>query len=168
MNFDKAFELVLGHEGGLSMDKKDPGNWTGGKVGVGILKGTKYGISALAYPKEDILNLTVEKAKEIYKMDYWIKSGADRIPNHLSYIHFDCAVNQGVPTAVKILQRTAKVAEDGVVGVVTIEKSKSVTVAMYAMNRMWNYIAIIISNPKMIVYIKGWFNRIYSIVSYID
>jgi hypothetical protein len=37
-------------EGGLSMDERDPGNWTGGAIGKGELRGTKYGISAQTYP----------------------------------------------------------------------------------------------------------------------
>ena len=35
MNFDKAFELVIGHEGGYSNNPKDPGGET------------KYGISKI-------------------------------------------------------------------------------------------------------------------------
>ena len=34
MNFDKAFKLLIGHEGGFTDNRSDPGNWTGGKVGV--------------------------------------------------------------------------------------------------------------------------------------
>ena len=30
MNFDKAFELVIGAEGGYTKDPNDRGNWTGG------------------------------------------------------------------------------------------------------------------------------------------
>ena len=33
--FNKAFENVIGVEGGFSDDPKDPGNWTGGKEGSG-------------------------------------------------------------------------------------------------------------------------------------
>ena len=40
ITFDEAFRRLIGHEGGYSTDRRDPGNWTGGKVGVGILKGT--------------------------------------------------------------------------------------------------------------------------------
>jgi hypothetical protein len=49
------------------MDGKDPGNWTGGKVGKGQLKGTKYDVSAAAFPKENIAGLTKDKAIAIYK-----------------------------------------------------------------------------------------------------
>ena len=57
MNFEKAFERLIGHEGGYSTDRNDPGNWTGGKVGSGTFKGTKYGIAANTYPNLDIKNL---------------------------------------------------------------------------------------------------------------
>lgn len=39
MTFDKAFNRLIGHEAGYSNDRRDPGNWTGGKVGIGTLKG---------------------------------------------------------------------------------------------------------------------------------
>ena len=34
-DINKALVVVFGHEGGLQCDRNDPGNWTGGKVGVG-------------------------------------------------------------------------------------------------------------------------------------
>jgi lysozyme family protein len=47
-DFNIAFELTVGHEGGYSNNPDDPGNWTGGDVGEGQLKGTKYGVSGLS------------------------------------------------------------------------------------------------------------------------
>ena len=38
MTFDLAFTRLIGNEGVLSMDPKDSGNWTGGKIGLGKLK----------------------------------------------------------------------------------------------------------------------------------
>ena len=79
MNFDKAFMCVVGAEGGFSNDPKDRGNWTGGKVGSGILMGTKFGIAANTYGNKlksqnmTIKNLTVDDAKQIYKRDWWDK-----------------------------------------------------------------------------------------------
>lgn len=54
MTFDKAFDRLIGHEAGYSNDRRDPGNWTGGIVGKGQLKGTKFGIAANTYPNLDI------------------------------------------------------------------------------------------------------------------
>ena len=62
MTFDEAFERLMGHEGVLSVDPNDPGNWTGRRVNVGVLRGTKFGISAAQYPDEDIPNLTRERS----------------------------------------------------------------------------------------------------------
>jgi lysozyme family protein len=56
-DFLRAFELLVGHEGGFTDDPRDTGSWTGGNAGAGQLKGRKYGISAASYPNLDIKNL---------------------------------------------------------------------------------------------------------------
>ena len=48
--FAAAIAMVLAHEGGFQGMPDDPGNWTGGRLGDGTLKGTKFGISAASYP----------------------------------------------------------------------------------------------------------------------
>ena len=114
--FDKAFDYVIGREGTYDDDPEDDGNWTGGKQGVGELKGTKYGISAAAYPDFDIESLTLAQAKEIYLRDYWNKVQCDSWAPGLALCMFDCAVNQGVGRAVRCLQRAAGVNDDGKIG----------------------------------------------------
>lgn len=57
--FDKCVEFVLASEGGYVNDKYDAGGET------------KFGISKRAYPDLDIINLTIEQAKDIYYKDYW-------------------------------------------------------------------------------------------------
>lgn len=119
MKFDRAFELLIGHEGGYTTNRNDRGNWTGGKVGVGILKGTKFGIAANTYPNLDIKNLTVEQAKEIYLRDFWKKARCDELPHTVRFDVFDIAVNSGVKRAHILLQRALQVTDDGIVGVKT-------------------------------------------------
>ena len=102
-DWEKAIDFVLRWEGGFSADKNDPGNYTGGKVGVGEFKGTKYGISAGSYPNVDIANLTKEQALDIYRRDYWQRSGADKMTWPLCLVHLDSAVNAGVGKAQKWL-----------------------------------------------------------------
>jgi lysozyme family protein len=124
MNFDTAFERLLGHEGALSMDPDDRGNWTGGERGKGLLKGSKYGISAAAYPGEDIANLTLERAKALYLRDYWGPAGCDAVPHGIRFDLFDMAVNSGVRPAVRTLQRAAGLegaAVDGILGPRTLQ-----------------------------------------------
>lgn len=99
--FEFAFDLIVSPavEGGYSNVATDPGNWTGGTPGKGILKGTMHGISAAEYPDLDIANLTLDQVKAIYQRDYWAKLGCDAMPWERALCVFDSSVNQGQPTA---------------------------------------------------------------------
>lgn len=60
--FAKAIEtVILTHEGGFQNLASDPGNWRNGE-----LIGTKWGISAKAFPTVDIPSLTITQAEELY------------------------------------------------------------------------------------------------------
>lgn len=119
MSFDVAFVQVVGLEGKFSDDERDPGNWTGGAVGKGELRGTMYGISAASYPTLDIKNITLSKAKSIYLSDYWDKISGDLLPAPVAVALFKEAVNLGVHGAIKAMQRAIKVDADGVLGQVS-------------------------------------------------
>lgn len=127
MDIDTAFDRLVNpaREGtGLSLDPKDKGNWTGGECGKGALKGSKFGISAAAYPGEDIAGLTVERAKELYRRDYWGPAGCDAVPDAIKFDLFDMCVNSGKGNAVRTLQKAAGVPAaqvDGVLGPRTLQ-----------------------------------------------
>lgn len=116
--YSRALELVLAHEGGvrLSLDPQDPGNWTGGRIGAGELRGTKFGISAAAYPRLDIANLTEDAAAAIYRRDYWDACRCEEMPWPVALVIFDAAVNQGPGTARRLLQACVGVRQDGDLG----------------------------------------------------
>lgn len=118
--FQRAVALTLSHEGGYQSRHDDPGNWTGGKVGQGLLRGTNMGIAAHRYPGEDIAGMTRARAEALYHRDYWLKVRGDELPPGLALITFDMAVNAGPGAAVKCLQRACKVADDGVLGPATL------------------------------------------------
>lgn len=120
-DFNLAFELLIDVEGGYSTDPNDSGNWTGGACGVGECKGTKYGVSAAAYPELDIAGLTLPGAKAIYRADYWGPAGCPDMSGRLAFIVFDAAVNNGVARAVGWLQQALGVPDDGVYGPATQE-----------------------------------------------
>lgn len=120
MSFDQAFTDLVDIEKGISMDPTDPGNWTGGKVDSGELKGTKFGISAAAYPTLDIANLTTAKAKSIYLSDYWDKCKCDALPDQVASVLFKEAVNMGVSGGIKRFQESLGVTADGNIGNLTI------------------------------------------------
>ncbi len=107
MSFDRAFQITVGVEGGYVNDPADPGGET------------KYGISHRAYPDIDIKALTLDQAKDIYQRDYWTPASCGRMPERIGHLVFDCAVHHGVKTAIKLLQRALKVADDGEFGPIT-------------------------------------------------
>jgi len=100
-NLAESFALTMKWEGGaeLSLTPKDPGNWTGGKVGVGVLKGTKWGVSAAAYPDLDIKGLSEAQACAIFKAEYWDQVAADHLPAGMDHCVSDDAYNSGTGEA---------------------------------------------------------------------
>lgn len=78
--------------------------------------GTRYGISAAAYPGTPIATLTLDAARAIYRRDYWDKVQGDNLPPPLALLVFDAAVNNGVGRAVRWLQTAAGVTPDGALG----------------------------------------------------
>jgi lysozyme family protein len=106
--FAQALSFTLQHEGKTSMDPNDPGNWTGGKVFSGELRGTKFGISAKAFPNVDIQSLTLERAAQLYRLNYWIEPKVYRVAERAPEVAvrlFDLGVNCGTGTAARMLQR---------------------------------------------------------------
>ena len=93
--FAACLPVTLGFEGVYSTVRADPGNWTGGKVGKGELKGTKKGIAASAYPDLDIVHLTDAEIAAIYERDYWRPIRGDELPAGPDLMTFDFAVNSG-------------------------------------------------------------------------
>lgn len=99
MDFDKAFDRLISHEGGYVNDPRDPGGET------------NWGISKRSYPNLDIKNMTREQAKEIYRADFWNVLGEAHPA--IKFQVFDFAVNSGISTAIRKLQAAIGVADDG-------------------------------------------------------
>ena len=108
MTFDLAFDRLFTNEGGYSNDPNDPGGET------------NWGISKRSYPNVDIKNLTRDGAKVIYQTDFWDRIVADQLPDSVMYQLFDFAVNSGIETAGRYLQRAVGVADDGHWGRVSV------------------------------------------------
>ena len=101
IDFDTAIERVLSHEGGYVNNPADPGGET------------QWGISKRSYPAVNIKTLTREKAKEIYKRDFWDPVAAKVTDSALCFQVMDAAVNHGSDNATRFLQRAVGVADDG-------------------------------------------------------
>ena len=160
IGFDEVFVRLVGHEGGYSADPKDPGNWTGGRPGVGKLLGTKYGIAANTYPDLDIKALTLDQAKAIYRRDWWDKIHADQLPGAVAFQLWDFAVNAGITRAVISLQRAVGVADDGKLGPRTLAAVNAMPVpdvlARFNAERLEFYASL----STWPTYGKGWARRV--------
>ena len=160
--FETAFHLVVGEEGGFSTDPADPGNWTGGACGRGVCRGTKYGIAASSHPTLDIASLTLQQAQAIYHEAYWANLEADALPKPLSILVFDAAVNCGMSRAITWLQVTVACRADGILGpgtLAAVEERHSDVMALCAefqtQRLMW-----MCSLPTWRIFGLGWARRL--------
>ncbi|MFM1990200.1 MAG: hypothetical protein RJA99_3157 [Pseudomonadota bacterium] len=148
MDFNEAFDRVIGHEGGYVNDPRDPGGET------------KFGISKRAYPSEDIKNLTLERARQLYRRDYWDRGGIQNLPPFARFDVFDVAVNSGISAAVRMLQRAVGVADDGVVGPKTLAAvgytRPEIFRARFAAERLDFYASL----PTWPAFGRGWARRV--------
>ena len=104
MNFETAFDQVLGKEAGFSDDPRDSGGQT------------KYGITeavARAFGFTGPMNqLGLDQAKAIYRSRYWDALQLDQVASAAPAVAgemFDTAVNQGTDQAATFLQRALNV-----------------------------------------------------------
>lgn len=167
-HFTACFAFTLGAEGGYSNNPGDPGNWTGGQVGHGALHGTKYGISASAYPTLDIANLTEAQAEDIYRRDYWAPLHGDDLPLPVALVAFDAAVNAGPRRAITWLQQAAGQAGDGVMGPATLaalRTGNATLLAREALVRRLEFSTHLATWPSFGL---GWSRRIISLAGQIS
>ena len=165
MDFDAAFERLIGNEGGYTADPHDRGNWTGGAVGHGELRGTKYGISAMSYPTLDIANLSLDDAKRIYLKSYWAASGAGLLADQpgrsgANFDVFDMAVNSGVTSAIKTLQQACGVPADGVMGNQTVAAAQAMDPQELRLKFNAYRLIHFTESPVWETYGKGWITRV--------
>ena len=147
MTFETAVDFVLDREGGYIIDPHDPGGET------------KYGISKRAYPLEDVPNLTRERAVYLYERDYWRACKCAELPPALALLVFDTAVNQGPDVAIRLLQRTLMIHEDGIVGPETIRAAQTRNIHLvlrdYARRRILRYARSVNADA----FLGGWIGR---------
>lgn len=106
--FDAIISRVLANEGGYTNNPNDPGGET------------NFGISKRAYPQLNIATISRADAVEIYRRDFWVRIHGDELPQAVAYQALDAAVNHGIDTTVRMLQRALGVADDGHFGPVTL------------------------------------------------
>ncbi len=151
-DFNKAFDLVIGNEGGYVNDPSDPGGET------------KFGISKKSYPNLNIASLTTGQAREIYKSDFWDKINGDMIASQrMANSIFDFGVNAGIGTSSQLAQKVVGLETDGIIGKNTVAKlnvfDPELFVAVFAVEKVRRYIDICNKRPESKKYFFGWIDR---------
>lgn len=158
--FERAVEKTLASEGLLSDHPRDSGGLT------------KYGIAQRHHPEVNVLTLTLEQAKAIYKAKYWDMLQCDRLRSaRIAEELFDTAVNCGNGRAVLFMQKAynllrrraidEELKEDGAIGPKTLRCVNTFS-GLYenALYRAMNYFQAAhyerIGSPD---FMRGWFGR---------
>ena len=150
-NFDWCIQFILEEEGGYVNNPRDPGGET------------KYGISKRQYPYIEIQKLTEENAKELYRLDYWVPIGGDDLPQPLGLCMLDCAINQGVASAIRMLQGAIKANVDGSIGPQTRTLLRQIPIEDVVNNFMAERGLKYARTTNFDVFGKGWMRRLFRI-----
>ncbi len=148
MSFEQAFTVVIDIEGGYVNDPRDPGGET------------KYGISARSYPSENIEGMTIERAMQIYRVDFWDRCRCDELPDIVAECLFDSAVHSGVETAIRWMQKAAGVAADGVLGPITLEAVWRYPAALICARMYGARLSGMTDLARWSTYGRGWSRRV--------
>lgn len=153
MNFDEAFDRLIGHEGGYSFHPSDPGGETMWGVTARVARADGY--------TGDMRSLPRDRAKAIYRKSYWAAVQADQLPEAVRFEVFDAAVNSGPVQAVKWLQRALGVRDDGALGPVTLAAARSAD-AMLPARFNGHRLQFMTDLAAWSSFGKGWARRIAS------
>ena len=154
LKYNLAFIRLMDIEGGEVNDPDDPGGRT------------KFGISSRYHPEVDLDSLTLEKANEFYRREYWDKNNIDLIDNHeIAQRVFIFCVNPGGKKAIVNLQKAATIlgaslSIDGILGPKTaawVNKYRHQLSLLAAFRCLCNKWYIDHAKAK---YIAGWLARL--------
>lgn len=146
--FDDFIGRVLSSEGGYVNDPRDAGGET------------KFGIAKRSYPHIDIKNLSRESAVGIYRRDFWDRVQGDKLPRAFAFQALDAAVNHGIGNAVRWMQRAAGVADDGVVGPMTLAAVSRADPADLVLRFNGERLRFYAKLSTFDAFGRGWVNRV--------
>lgn len=135
-DFEKALVFVLRVEGGYVNDTSDPG----GATNNGVTQKTydSWRIEK-GLPKQDVKLITMDEVTTIYKERYWLKAECNKMVWPYNLLTFDFAVNAGVKKAVELYSGNAH---------------------LFLLRRIWFYVTICSSDPKLLKFFFGWIKRV--------
>ena len=162
-NFAACLKFVRLDEGGNSDDPAD----SGGRTSRGI---TQREYTAWCHlhgsPDGDVFVATDPTIDAIYQTQYWLPN-CDPMPKGTDYLLFDMNVNMGPVQGARLLQRALKVADDGHIGVITMEAAMKadpkILIAAVTQEKILFYKELERERPKDVVFDHGWMNRVANV-----
>jgi uncharacterized protein (TIGR02594 family) len=144
--FDRALAHVLKMEGGWTEDPYDPGGPTNFGITLATYaadKGIELTAANTLTLKAELRSISQAAVRRIYHERYWLPASCPEMPPALAFFHFDCAVNQGVTGAARLLQEAVGAVIDGEIGPETLDKAAArpmdETLTLYADARRRHY-----------------------------
>jgi lysozyme family protein len=176
---DGIIEGILAQEGGVVNHPDDPGGITNHGISLRYARGIGLDLNGDGETDADDIRLvTPGKAAALFRQDFLLAPGLDRLPPSLWPVLFDWAVNSGPPRAIMGLQRVLNLArtggaldyspleEDGRIGPRTRKASVIAEAAMgaYLVNalveeRLAFYRRIVARDASKAVFLNGWSRR---------
>lgn len=162
-------ELITGFikkwEGGFSNHPLDGG----GATNSGITLTTYRRYYGKDKTVDDLKNMTAKEWEYIFKKGYYYPLKAHLIQDdYVALALCDMGWMSGNKTAIKNVQRCLGLKDDGIIGPLTLsalnENPDEVFNQIIRMRKGF-YFTIVDNNPSQIVFLKGWLNRLDSLVS---
>tara|TARA_Y100001973_G_C5198878_1_gene336216 strand:- start:1002 stop:1583 length:582 start_codon:yes stop_codon:yes gene_type:complete len=173
-NVDQIIQEVIKVEGGYVDDPDDKGSVTN----LGITIATLSEFLGRDATKDEVKELDVETATQIYKQNFWDRYKADQLPEHLQHAYFDLLVNSGPRNAGRILQKacvnrgTLEIGEvDGIVGPGTLAACENLTLDDLLVERAVFYANLVFDGSRYLErtnqdkFIRGWMkHRVFEFI----
>lgn len=155
-NFARALPLVLAHEGGFVNHPKDPGGAT--NKGITLANFKRY-----VDPNgdvDDLKRITDAEVEDVYYDHYWRAVKGDELPSGVDYAVFDFGVNSGPSRAIKYLQKSVGVEDDGALGPVTLAAVRKMDASVIIDKLCDRRMAFLRALQTWDTFGKGWSARV--------
>lgn len=171
-NFDQAFAFTIGIEKGYVNNPRDRGG------------PTKYGVTQATLSKwirrpasiDDVKNLKLDTAHEIFKAWYWDAMSLDGVKGPIDACMFDIGIVSGISIPPKFAQSICNahgshLIEDGHLGPKSLEAINAMDTAVFirdfSVKTENRFRAIVAHRPSQMVFLKGWLNRAHRLLQLI-
>jgi len=165
-DFARCMDDVFGVEGGISDRKND----LGGHTAFGMTQHTYDRLRVQRnLPKQDVVLATRVELMQLYKEEFWVKAGCDKLisvnKDRIALLQFHISVQRSPDDAVRMLQKLLNIdPQTGFFGNITLNAVSLVLedslIYNYLSAMKQHYLDEIKKIPSQIANKHGWMNRL--------